>query len=299
MRKLGDYMLLSTLTQWIGVNISEKEAIKIIAESGFDAYDISLFKLIKDENYRFNSPDYVNISKELREYADSLGIVCNQSHAPFPSSTGNEEEDKVIFEKIVRAMEIASILGAKIIVVHPKQHLNYAEHAEELFHMNVEFYKSLIPYCQKFGIKVACENMWQCNNGNIVPSDSTCSRAWEFCKYIDAINSEWIVGCLDIGHVSLMNADIPDFIRMMGNKRLQALHVHDTDYKSDKHTVPFLEKIDFIAMCKALAEIDYKGDFTFETDAFYEGIPSPLYLSATKYLCDVGRYLISQIENIK
>lgn len=292
-------MLLSTLTQWVGADISEKDTIKIISEAGFDAYDISLFKLTKDDKYRFNSPDYVKIAKELREYADSLGIVCNQSHAPFPSSVGKEEEDKIIYEKIIRAMEIASILGAKIIVVHPKQHLIYAEHSDELFEMNVEFYKSLIPYCEKFGIKVACENMWQSHNGNKVPSDSTCSRAWEFCKYLDAIDSEWIVGCLDIGHVSLMNADIPEFIRKMGNKRLQALHVHDTDYKSDKHTVPFLEKIDFISVCKALAEIDYKGDLTFETEAFYRGIPAPLYPAATKYLCEVGRFLISQIKNAK
>ena len=292
-------MLLSNLTQWVGSKLTEKEAIKVIADAGFDAYDMSLFKLTREEAYLFNRPDYVEIAKDLREYADSLGIVCNQSHAPFPTSTGKEEEDKVIFDKIVRAMEVASILGAKIIVVHPKQHLNYAEHPEELFHINVEFYKSLIPYCKKFGIKVAAENMWQWNNGYKAPSDSTCSRGWEFCKYLDAIDSEWIVGCLDIGHVSLMNADIPEFIRKMGNKRLQALHVHDTDYKIDKHTIPFAEKIDFIAMCKALAEIDYQGDFTFEADAFYRGVPEALYPAATKYMCEVGRYLISQIEEAK
>ena len=38
-------MLLSNLTQWVGSSLSEKEAIKIIADAGFDAYDISLFKL--------------------------------------------------------------------------------------------------------------------------------------------------------------------------------------------------------------------------------------------------------------
>lgn len=106
-----------------------------------------------------------------------------------------------------------------------------------------------------------------------------------------------LVGCLDIGHVSLMNADIPTFIKTMGNKRLQALHVHDTDYKSDKHTLPFMEKIDFIAMCKALAQINYKGDLTFEADDFYRGKPVELYHVATKFMCEVGRYLITQIEN--
>ncbi|MBO5200587.1 MAG: sugar phosphate isomerase/epimerase [Clostridia bacterium] len=292
-------MLLSNLTQWVGSSLSAKEAITINAEAGFDAYDMSLFQLTRDENYEFNAPDYVERAKELRRYADSLGIKCNQSHAPYPSSTGKEEEDKVIFEKIVRAMEIASILGAKIIVVHPKQHLCYPEHPEELFELNVEFYKSLVPYCEKFGIKVATENMWQWNNGNKVPSDSTCSRAWEFNKYIDAVDSEWIVGCLDIGHVSLMNTDICRFIREMGNRRLQALHVHDTDFKADKHTLPFMEKIDYIAICKALGEIDYQGDLTFEADNFYRGKPAELYPATTKYMCEVGRYLIAQIEKAR
>lgn len=290
-------MLLSTTTEFSARKISEKDAIELIANAGFSAYDMSLFELTRNDEYHFNRDDYVKTAKELRAFADSLGIVCNQSHAPFPSSVGDEVKDKEIYEKIIRAMEIASILGAKIIVVHPKQHLNYAEHPEELFEMNVEFYKSLIPYCEKFGIKVACENMWQCNNGNNVPSDSTCSRAWEFCKYLDAIDSEWIVGCLDIGHVSLMKADIPEFIRKMGNKRLQALHIHDTDFKSDKHTLPFMEKIDYIAVCKALAEIDYKGDFTYEADAFYRGKPVELYPATAKYMCEVGKYLVGEIEN--
>lgn len=292
-------MLLSTNTAWSDEKISQKEAIRIIAEAGFDAYDISLFEMTRNPESQFNRDNYADIAKDIRSFADSLGIVCNQSHAPFPTSVGDAEKDKVIFGKIIRAMEIASILGAKIIVVHPKQHLNYAEHADELFEMNVEFYKSLIPYCEKFGIKVACENMWQCNNGNKVPSDSTCSRAWEFCKYLDAINSEWVVGCLDIGHVSLMNADISQFIHKMGNKRLQALHVHDTDYKSDKHTLPFMEKIDYHAVCKALSEIEYKGDFTYEAEGFYSGKPVGLFPATARYMCEVGRYLVSCIQKAK
>lgn len=289
-------MLLSTLTQPIMLKTSEKEAVKIIKDAGFDAYDISLFQLTRDENYYFNTDDYLEKAKDLRAYADSLGIVCNQSHAPFPSSVGDPEKDEWIFSKIVKAMEIAATLGAKIIVVHPKQHLRYPEHPDELFEMNVEFYKRLIPYAEKFGIKIAAENMWQMNNGAKSVTDSTCSRAWEFCKYIDAVNSEWLVGCLDIGHVSLVNADIPEFIKTMGNKRLQALHVHDTDYIRDLHTLPFTQKIDYIAVCKALKEIDYKGDFTFETDAYYNGFPVDFYPEATEFMCKVGRRLIKEIR---
>ena len=52
-------------------------------------------------------------------------------------------------------------------------------------------------------------------------------------------------------------------IREMGNKHIQALHVHDNDYLSDAHLEPFSGKMDWIAMTKALKDIGYKGDFTF------------------------------------
>ncbi|MBE6749720.1 MAG: sugar phosphate isomerase/epimerase [Ruminococcaceae bacterium] len=295
-------MLLSTMTGDLAQTFSHKKAIKIIKEAGFDAFDLTLCDMFINakkpfnENCPFNSDDYLDYAKDLRKYADKIGIICNQAHAPFGSSCGIPETDEIIFKQIVRSMEIASIMGAKIIVVHPKQHLTYAENTEELFNLNVEFYKSLIPYCEKYNIKVATENMWQYNNNSKSIIDSTCSRAWEFCKYIDTIDSEWIVGCLDIGHVSLIGADIPEFIKTMGNKRLQALHVHDTDFIHDSHTIPFLEKIDFTAVSKALGEIDYQGDFTFEVQAIFRKYPKELLPSVAKFLCDVGRYLIEQTK---
>ena len=179
----------------------------MIAEAGFDAYDISLFGM--NEESPLMGKDYKKYAEELKEYSEINKIACNQAHAPFPSSVGDPDKDAKIYDSIVRSMEIAAILGAKIIVVHPVQHLTYAEHPQELFEMNVAFYKSLIPYCEKFGTKVAIENMWQYNFASKAISDSTCSRAWEFCEYIDAVNSEWIVGCLDIGHASLVVKDIP------------------------------------------------------------------------------------------
>lgn len=288
-------MLLSTQTLLLAEKLGEKEAIRIIKQAGFDAYDMSLFKM-KSDDYYLNGNNYLSEAKALRKYADSLGIVCNQSHAPFPSSVGDKEKDKATFKKIVRAMEIAAVLGAKSIVVHPKQHLRYAEHPDELFNMNMEFYNRLIPYAEKFGIKIATENMWQRNNGAKSVTDSTCSRAWEFCKYIDTVNSKWLVGCLDIGHTSLVGADTAEFIRNMGNERLQALHVHDTDFISDLHTLPFTQKIDYIAVCKALKEINYKGDITFEADEFLRKFPVDFLPEASEFMCKVGRRIIKEIR---
>ena len=286
-------MILSTSTGALADSFGNEAAIEMLTKAGFDAFDFSLFKMSHDENYEMNGPNYREFAWKLRKKADLLGIRCNQAHAPFPSSYGEPLKDEIAFNKIVGAMEIASILGAKIIIVHPKQHLEYAENVEKLKQMNMKFYQSLIPYCKKYNIKVAIENMWQYqkNNKNII--ESTCARAKEFCDYIDTINSEWVVAYLDVGHAYLVGADIAEFIRKLGG-RLQALHIHDVDGFKDSHNLPFMEKIDFKPVLAALKEIGYKGDFTFEADEFLKRVPKGLMLQTAKYMCAVGRFLISE-----
>ena len=138
-------MLLSTQNHRLSDVFGVRESIKILKDAGFDAYDISLFAA---ENTKyFAGDDYADKARELKAYADELGIVCTQAHAPFGSSTGDPVRDEQIFQSIVKAMEIAAILGAEIIVVHPKQHLEYSDFIEESKAMNLEFYQRLLPYC--------------------------------------------------------------------------------------------------------------------------------------------------------
>ena len=288
-------MIISCQTNRLDVRIGRKNTIKMIKDAGFDAYDFSLYGMTKEDE-ELSVEHFRTTAVELKRYADEIGIICNQAHAPLISSVGEKQKDEWIFSRLVDAIEVASIVGAECIVVHPKQHLCYAEHAKELFEINVEFYRNLIPYAEKFGVKIATENMWQCNNGAKTPTDSVCSRAWEFNQLLDEVGSEWLVGCLDIGHVSLMRADIPKFIHQMGNRRLQALHVHDTDFVKDLHTLPFTQKIDYHAVTKALGEIDYQGEFTFEANGFIQSFPNELLLSALRLMADTGKYLAHQIE---
>lgn len=283
-------MILSTNTDPQLKHFSTEQSIGLIAEAGFNAYDMSYF----DQKYA--SANHVKMSEELRHIADEIGIVCNQAHAPFPSSVG-DASDKERFETIVRSMESAAILGAKVIVVHPKQHLSYIDHVDELREMNIEFYSSLVPYCKEFGIKVAVENMWQCSRmASTKIVESTCASPEEFCDYVDSIGSEYIVACLDIGHAILVGRRSSEMIHALGKNRLKALHVHDVDGVRDLHTLPYLSYVDFDDMTKALGEIDYDGDFTFESGNFNARMPKELQLDALKFECKVGRHLISLIE---
>ena len=292
-------MLVSNLTHNLTRLYGLEEAIRLNADAGFDAYDISLFALMGNEYpLGFRSENYVDYAKEVRAYADSLGILCNQSHAPLAHDNGDKAHDENTFNQIVKSLEIASILGAKISIVHPKQHLPYGvgNNAQILKELNIEFYKSLVPYCEKYGIKVAVENMWQLDpEEEKYVVDSTCSKPEEFCEYVDAIGSEWVVACLDLGHSPIVGQDVPGMIKALG-PRLQALHVHDNDLIGDLHLPPYSGKMDFDAICKALKEINYKGDITFECDGTIAfKYPAELVASSLTHLCNIGKHLRSKI----
>lgn len=293
-------MLISTHTSPLKRFFDDKGAIELIAGAGFEAFDMSYTDMFSSpDDCEINKPTYIKYSEELRRYADSVGIVCNQAHAPFHSSCGDPEEDKKKFDAIVRSMESAAVLGAKNIVVHPKQHLRYSENKEILREMNIEFYLSLVPYCREFGIHVAAENMWQTSRvgGKIV--ESTCASPDEFRDYIDSVGSEYIVACLDVGHSVLIDRKPSEMIKALGKDRLKALHIHDVDGNRDLHTLPFLANVDFDDVTKALGEIGYEGDITFEATEFPKRMPKELFADAYKFEYAVGRYLASEVEKYR
>ena len=166
------------------------------------------------------------IGQLSKGYRQRVGF--GQAHAPFPSSKGAEPFDTEVRARIIRSMEVASILGVENIIVHPMQHLEFRTHKQELFDMNMDFYRSLIPECERLNIHVCAENMWQHDKRRGYIVDSTCSQPDEFVQYIDTIGSPWIRACLDIGHTALVGVEPEEAIYALGHDRLKALHVHDS-----------------------------------------------------------------------
>lgn len=294
-------MNLSTQTDALAKSFGLKKAIEILAKVGYEAVDISCTdRATLDINPIFSN-DYKSYAKELIEIAKDGGIYFNQSHAPYPTSTNDEIYTAKTYERILRHIEFCSLLGIRNVVVHPKQHLPYRVdgNPERLKEINLEFYNSLIPYCKDYDVCVAVENMWQYDDNKVI-THSTCSRLEEFKEYIDMLNSPYIVGCLDLGHANLMdNADIPAFIKGLGD-RLKCLHVHATGYNSDLHVLPYTAgKMDWDAILKALTEINYDGELTFEADTTIANVPDGLKITAAKFMCDVGHGMTARFEKFK
>ena len=290
-------MLLSATNASLIRKCSCEESIELMHAAGFDAMD---FYLNGGPEYYDESTDSASFKERflrLRAMAEEKGMCFNQAHAPYSTSFMDAEQTKRRFQDVVRSMRNASYLGVRTIVVHPMQHLTYAEPGvpEQLFEMNMDFYRRLIPYCEEYQLKVALENMYQVPYGKKI-NHSTCSKPEEFIRYLDELNNDVFVACLDLGHTCLVCEDPAEFIRKLGSTRLKALHVHDVDGIDDTHTAPYFGVINWDQVMAALKEINYEGDFTFEVAGQYlNPLPKELFASALYHLAETGRYLMKKL----
>ena len=269
------------------------KGIEMFIDAGFPALDMSLFK------YAFvMASDYKTTARELKALADSKGVIFNQAHAPFGGGFDKYTTETV--PNLPRVFEFCGLLGVKNVVVHPLQRGRYYGQEEILFEMNMEFYSRLAPFAKDSGIKIAIENMWHNDphNGRIV--DDTCADPHELVKYYDTLNDpEAFTVCLDLGHVGICGREPEDAIRIIGRERLGAIHAHDVDYVNDLHTLPGLGKMNYDEICKALAEIDYQGEFTLESEKFGRNFPDEHLPSALRFMAETASFYAGKIENYK
>ena len=288
-------MILTTQTDYIGRTHGDLAAVEILADAGFDALDYTMFSM-RDDGCLLNTDAYKSHITALKAAADRRGIPFRQAHAPFPSSKADAGYNQMMFDRITRSIEIAGMLGVKIIVVHPMHHLPYDENAAALKAMNMDFYRSLVPYAKAAGVKIALENMWQraADKKTLVPS--ACSRTREFADWLDTLADDTFTACLDLGHCGLYGFDAAEMIKGLGKARLGALDVHENDYQCDMHTIPFLGKMHSDTFTDVLVQTGCTGDLTLEADNFYTPFGAELAPASAKMLAAVGRRLITMIE---
>lgn len=274
---------LYTLAQRFG----DFKAVEIVKKAGFDAIDYSYY--YDKECDDVLGDGYKEYAKKLREHLDEVGIFCNQAHAPFTFKYGMEKnisEQKYLW--MVHALESASILGATNIAVHAvnvPEGVNFEEY-------NVQYYKSFIPYCEKFGIHIAVENLFNRDTKRKRITGKLGSPA-ELNSIVEKINSPWVVACVDIGHAALTGYEPEDFIKGMNPNILKALHVQDNDYLDDRHILPYTGQLNWEAIMSSLKKADYDGDLTFEIIKYLDRFPDELFSEVLKFSALVGKHLIS------
>ncbi len=244
--------------------VGEEKAVELIAKAGFDAWDFSMFSMwrynwasqtVADSDHPLAGNDYLTFARRLKQIGLDNGIRCNQSHAPFPTM------GEVAYPYLQRAIECTAEAGGEICVIHPNNHLSAQQ--------NAQIYFDLLPFAKQHGVKIATENMWNWDNDKDEALPAACSSAEDFKAHLDAVNDEFFVACVDIGHAEMkgLGTTAVDMIRHLGDK-VAALHIHDNDQWHDSHQIPFSMDIAFEPIVRALHEVDYQGYFTLEVDAY-------------------------------
>ena len=289
-------MRLSITNGGLDSKFGYKTSLKMIKDAGFDAVDYDL--AARSEEHQLGD-DYVEQAKQMRAYMDEIGLVCIQSHGPFPVNCKKPLDDTYEqFVKIKRAIEFTAILGAPVIVIHsiemPK------ELFKDMFACNYNFYKTLQPYAEKFGVRIAIENLYiEDEKRHHYHAPGRFSTPDIMDKFLDALNSDTFCVCLDTGHAALCGIEPWMFVDNLENKNaLAALHVHDVDYASDTHTVPYnirrsIKGIDWERTMHSLYQAGYKGDLSFESGAFHFSYPNELIPDALAFTARIGKYLVS------
>ena len=260
-------MKTSTEIGSASVILGEERAVEAVAKAGFDAWDFTLCHLavydfdtkdIMVTNHPLTTPDYLKFARKLRQIGEDNGIVCNQSHAPFPCEVPG------VRSVLKKAIECTAEAGADTCIIHPCIKASREE--------NAEMYLELLPFAKACGVKIAVENTYSWDKAIKDAVRGACSWPDDLVATLDLLgDDETFVACLDTGHAEMrgLRTSAVEMIHALGT-RLQALHIHDTDRRNDTHQIPFSMNIDFNAIVKALKEINYNGYFTLEAPTYIE-----------------------------
>ena len=141
----------------------DEKAAELAKAAGFEAVDYDLTVMEKNTSDVWHSENWREEAKRIREIYEKAGVPIVQTHTPFRFTNWSNKDyfDSFIMPTMKLSVEVSALLGAKVAVVHPLHYMKYAGNEEEIFEKNMEFYRSLIPYCREWNIKIGIENMPQ------------------------------------------------------------------------------------------------------------------------------------------
>ena len=290
-------MIISTDNSVMRYAFGDKESIRMCKEAGFDGIDYSLFKM-QPENDILNLPDEERkaLAYDLRNYAEKIGISFPQAHSDFELKYG-EGKDHIHYHNLLRSLEFASWMGIPQIVVHTVKNGIPDDVDVDVQAYNLPFFSELIPIAEKLNIKIGMENLFRKKpNGNF-NYIGVLGTAEEMNTYRDSFNTDVFVTCFDIGHAAIVGVDPAEFIRGMSKDKLTMLHVQDTDFKADKHWLPYMGKHDWDSITSALAEIGYDNNMNLEVLHFYDRFKDhDLMQSSLCHAAKVARHPADEVE---
>lgn len=240
---------------WSFVGKSNKEAMKLAKDAGFEGIELAL---CSDGEISMTSSDEELLS--IRAYADQLGIKIPSLSSGLcwtDSLTADDPEERQrAFDMVVRQLYCAKMIGAETILVIPGS--VSVEFVPEwgvvdydvVWDRALEQVKKLAPIAEEMGVQIGLENVW--NKFLLSPL--------EMRNFIDAVGSKWVGAYFDTGNV--VYSGYPEqWIKILGKRIFK---VHFKDYRRNPGGLnAFVDllagDVDWKAVRAAFEAIGYDG----------------------------------------
>ena len=230
---------------------STKECIRLVHDAGFRYIDIGLGgRFFTDENW-------LDIVKDLREYAEGLDMRFVQAHSPNAAVlTPDRWEKEVFWGK--RSLEICRAFDIPQVVVHAA-YTSKPVCRESWYELNTRFYRELLPTAEETGVTVLTENT---THANLPEGRFYLYTGKDMAEYIEYVDHPLFQAVWDTGHGTTEGSQYDNILAL--GKHLKGLHVHDNNGKADEHTMPYTGVLNLDQVMNGLLDVGYEGYFTFE-----------------------------------
>jgi len=269
--------------------------IEQCAKGGYKILDINFCEAMNPRS-RMRDDDWEDYVRDIAEMGKRWGVTFKQSHLPYYDIFGTTDEDKIkTMEELIRRSIIASaMLGVEWTVTHPGTVYSAGPDMSVSLEKNHEYYSKHIATAREHGIGIALENEFEYKTAPY--QHMYVSSPYELVELVDSFNDPKHVGiCYDFGHGHLVGGFHRQCLNIYGS-RLQAIHVQDNHGMSDEHLLPFHGTINWAECMAGLADIDYKGDLTYEIQEFGRYFPNDQKHLVVEYSLKVGKVLVNMFE---
>jgi sugar phosphate isomerase/epimerase len=258
------------------------EAVRVCADCGYEAIDLYLKHVIS-----LTESELDRWIDDMQSVIAERGVRVSQCHLYFgPTDKDHLREHE---DKVARSMTIADRMGVPWGVIHGYHYNNiFGVSKEENIRMNVEMFQRLQDRVQPKTLGLAFENIMRSEFASPDTLVALCEKASPYGK----------VGvCWDTGHANLSDGiDQAESIRRLG-AWLKCLHVHDNHGVTDEHILPMMGTIEWRSIMQALREINYTGDFVYESAQPTKHLPEDdiLRKEMIRYSVTLGNYMLNQL----
>lgn len=254
----------------IGINALTPQKLKQISDAKIDCVETGLTAYINQDSltFKFSEEEIISKMKAVKKAADDAGVAIWSIHMPFGKAIDISfvEEDRrkkvIAFQRQV--LQFVKILEPKIILFHPSYYLGINEREERIMQM-VKSVHELNGEVKAFKATMVIENML---GPALLTSDGRrerpLMRTLEETVTIFKKLPDDVYAAVDLNHISK-----PEEMLLALGKRVKTLHVADGDGKAERHYFPCEHKGEnnWKAIFEALAKINYKGPFMYESVA--------------------------------